>query len=223
MKKIIIFSNQLFITEGIKSILNSETDIQVVATGDISNIIQQVEQYQPNTLLIQLDTSDLSSKEMIGTLIDKYPHLKMLVMLDTNNIQLIKDLIRKGVLGLTRQKISTEELVTAVGSVTDGHPYLSNSILELIYPEIRELLNIRGNELFVQLDVRRPYHLLTTKEAEVLQLLTDGHSNRVISEKMGVSEKTTKNHVSSILLKMEVSDRTKAVLKALKNGWVHLN
>lgn len=223
MKKLIIFSNQLFISEGIKSILSSQTEIDVVATGDISNIIQQVEQYQPNTLLFQLDSYDLSSTKMIGTLIDKYRHLKILVMLDSNNIQLIKDLISKGVLGFTRQKISTEELVRAVGTVTDGHPYLSNSILELIYPDLRELLKISENKLFVQLDVRRPYHLLTPKEAEVLQLLTDGHSNRIISEKMGVSDKTTKNHVSSILLKMEVSDRTKAVLKALKNGWVHLN
>ena len=75
---------------------------------------------------------------------------------------------------------------------------------------------------FHQTEIRRPYHLLTKRESEVLQLLTDGQSNRVIGETLFISEKTVKNHVSSILQKMQVNDRTQAVVTAIKNGWVEV-
>ena len=75
---------------------------------------------------------------------------------------------------------------------------------------------------FQQNDIRRPFHLLTKRECEVLQLLTDGQSNRTIGETLFISEKTVKNHVSSILQKMAVNDRTQAVVTAIKNGWVEV-
>src|SRR5699024_12877840 len=63
-------------------------------------------------------------------------------------------------------------------------------------------------------------HLLTKRECEVLQLLSEGQSNRTVSETLEISEKTVKNHVSNILQKMNVNDRTQAVVTAIRNGWV---
>jgi two-component system, NarL family, response regulator DegU len=71
-------------------------------------------------------------------------------------------------------------------------------------------------------EVRLPLHLLTRRECEVLQLLADGKSNRGIGEALFISEKTVKNHVSNILQKMNVNDRTQAVVMAIKNGWVEV-
>jgi two-component system response regulator DegU len=73
-----------------------------------------------------------------------------------------------------------------------------------------------------QVGVSRPLHLLTRRECEVLQLLADGNSNRGISEALFISEKTVKNHVSAILQKMDVNDRTQAVVVAIKKGWVEM-
>lgn len=67
-----------------------------------------------------------------------------------------------------------------------------------------------------------PLHLFTKRECEVLQLLTDGQSNRKIAETMDISEKTVKNHVSSLFKKMKVNDRTQAVVTAIRNNWVTL-
>ena len=72
------------------------------------------------------------------------------------------------------------------------------------------------------IEIRRPLHLLTRRECEVLQLLADGKSNRAIGETLYISEKTVKNHVSNILQKMNVNDRTQAVVMAIKNGWVEV-
>lgn len=65
-------------------------------------------------------------------------------------------------------------------------------------------------------------HLLTRRECEVLQLLADGKSNKGIADALSISEKTVKNHVSSILQKLNVNDRTQAVVVAIKNGWVEV-
>ena len=79
-----------------------------------------------------------------------------------------------------------------------------------------------GGENILNLEIRRPLHLLTRRECEVLQLLADGKSNRGIGETLFISEKTVKNHVSNILQKMNVNDRTQAVVYAIKNGWVEV-
>jgi two-component system response regulator DegU len=68
----------------------------------------------------------------------------------------------------------------------------------------------------------KPLHILTRRECEVLQMLADGKSNRSIGETLYISEKTVKNHVSNILQKMNVNDRTQAVVVAIKNGWVQV-
>src|SRR5699024_9926552 len=70
-------------------------------------------------------------------------------------------------------------------------------------------------------EVNRPLHLLTKRECEVLQLLAEGNSNEKIARKLKVSESTVKNHVASILRKMNVADRTIAAITAIKNRWVH--
>ena len=88
--------------------------------------------------------------------------------------------------------------------------------------EFKRLSEREHKGTFQQAEVRRPLHLLTKRECEVLQLLTDGQSNRVIGETLYISEKTVKNHVSSILQKMNVNDRTQAVVMAIKNGWVEV-
>src|SRR5699024_6433612 len=68
--------------------------------------------------------------------------------------------------------------------------------------------------------VNRPLHLFTKRECEVLQLLTDGQSNRDIAKTLRISEKTVKNHISSLFKKMKVNDRTQAVVAAIRNHWV---
>lgn len=223
MSKLIIISNQVIITEGIKSVLHLQSDIEVVATGGISDIIHLVEEHEPNTLLLQLELTNFYTMDIISTVIDKYPKTKIVIMYEAMEIQPVKDLIQKGVIAFVEQQGSADELINAINSVQNGHSYVSNSVLELVLPAFQKLLKIHGNNSFVQLDIRKPFHLLTAKECVVLQLLADGQSNRSISETMAISEKTVKNHVSSVLLKMEVRDRTQAVIKAIKQGWVQLN
>lgn len=125
--------------------------------------------------------------------------------------------------GYISNKSSADELMNAVEWVSKGNSYLYPLISNVFLNEFRELVNTRGTGVFVQLVVRTPFHLLTKRECDVLQLLTDGLTNNGIAESLLISPTTVKNYVSSILSKMKVQDRTQAVLMAIKEGWVHLN
>ncbi len=124
--------------------------------------------------------------------------------------------------------MDADALVDAVKVVAEGGSYLHPKVTHNLVKEYRRLANsdqVGGGGItgvLQQLEIRRPLHLLTRRECEVLQLLADGKSNKSIGETLYISEKTVKNHVSNILQKMNVNDRTQAVVVAIKNGWVEV-
>lgn len=223
MTKLITINLHMVLMEGIKSVLNSQNNIELIATGKIHELEQLVSTYRIDTVLLQCERLNIYEIEMIRSMRENYPSTHFLVISDSFTISTLKKLIRVGVIGFTQQQISPEELIQAISSVGKGQAYVPLYISELILPDYKESLNIHGTNTFIQLEIRKPFHLLTPKECIVIQLLAEGKSNNLIAETMKISDKTVKNHVSSILLKMEVKDRTQAVIKSIKNGWVDLN
>ena len=118
--------------------------------------------------------------------------------------------------------MDSDALVDAVKIVAEGGSYVHPKVTHNLVAEYKRLANAQNSGGFQQSEVRRPLHLLTRRECEVLQMLADGKSNRGIGEGLYISEKTVKNHVSNILQKMNVNDRTQAVVTAIKNGWVEV-
>jgi two-component system response regulator DegU len=121
--------------------------------------------------------------------------------------------------------MDADTLIEAVKVVADGGSYLHPKVTHNLVNEFRRLATSNGQDVLnqrLQPEIRRPLHILTRRECEVLQMLADGKSNRGIGEALFISEKTVKNHVSNILQKMSVNDRTQAVVVAIKNGWVEV-
>lgn len=122
------------------------------------------------------------------------------------------------------KEIDTDSLLEAIKVVYDGGSYLHPKVTHNLVQEYRKLVEDRENKSGLErIEYRKPLHLLTRRECQVLQLLSEGQSNRKIAETLVISEKTVKNHVSNILQKMKVNDRTQAVVKAIKNGWVEVH
>ncbi len=118
--------------------------------------------------------------------------------------------------------MDADTLIEAVKIVAEGGSYLHPKVTHNLIREYRRLVSEKGENKERKREVRWPLHLLTRRECEVLQLLADGKSNRGIGEALYISEKTVKNHVSNILQKLNVNDRTQAVVVAIKNGWVEV-
>ena len=160
--------------------------------------------------------------EATAELIEKYPDAKVIILSIHDDESYVSHALKSGALGYMLKEMDADEIVDAIKIVAAGGSYLHPKITKNLVAEYRRLSERENKGSFHQTEIRRPFHLLTKRECEVLQLLTDGQSNRAIGETLYISEKTVKNHVSSILQKMNVNDRTQAVVTAIKNGWVEV-
>ncbi|WP_409302899.1 response regulator [Peribacillus sp. SCS-155] len=221
---IIIDDHQLF-REGVKRILDFESSFDVVAEGDDgSEAMALVEQYNPDVVIMDINMPNINGVEATKMLIDRYPETKVIILSIHDDENYVQHALKTGASGYLLKEMDADALIEAVKVVADGGSYLHPKVTHNLVREYRRLASEEGNEgeHGHAIEIRRPLHLLTRRECEVLQLLADGKSNRGIGETLYISEKTVKNHVSNILQKMNVNDRTQAVVLAIKNGWVEV-
>jgi two-component system, NarL family, response regulator DegU len=225
-KIVIIDDHQLF-REGVKRILEFEENFEVVAEGDDGKqAVELVEQYNPDVVIMDINMPDVNGVEATRKLIEAYPDTKVIILSIHDDESYVTHVLKSGAVGYLLKEMDANTLIEAVKVVADGGSYLHPKVTHNLVKEYRRLANdgqAEGEQQgYQKVEVRRPLHLLTRRECEVLQLLADGKSNRAIGEELYISEKTVKNHVSNILQKMNVNDRTQAVVVAIKNGWVEV-
>ena len=221
----IIDDHQLF-REGVKRILEFEKSFQVVAEGDDgSDALQLVKTYNPDVVIMDINMPEMNGIEATRELVEKYPETKVIILSIHDDENYVTHALQTGAQGYLLKEMDADALIEAVRVVAEGGSYLHPKVTHNLVNEYRRLTAgvARGGSSYSQtVEIRRPLHLLTRRECEVLQLLTDGKSNRGIGEALFISEKTVKNHVSNILQKMNVNDRTQAVVVAIKNGWAEV-
>jgi two-component system, NarL family, response regulator DegU len=224
-KIIIIDDHQLF-REGVKRILDFENSFEVVAEGDDgSEVMNLFELHQPDVIIMDINMPNINGIDATQQLIAKHPQAKVIILSIHDDENYVTHALKTGATGYLLKEMDADALITAVKVVAEGGSYLHPKVTHNLVKEFRRL-SIQEGESSVQtisrVEIRRPLHLLTRRECEVLQLLADGKSNRSIGDALYISEKTVKNHVSNILQKMNVNDRTQAVVFAIKSGWVEV-
>lgn len=221
---IIIDDHQLF-REGVKRILDFEASFDVVAEGDDgSEAMELVEKYKPDVVIMDINMPNVNGIEATQMLISRYPETKVIILSIHDDENYVQHALKTGAQGYLLKEMDADALIEAVHVVAEGGSYLHPKVTHNLVKEYRRLAaeENAGHDSVQTPEIRRPLHLLTRRECEVLQLLADGQSNRTIGETLFISEKTVKNHVSNILQKMNVNDRTQAVVLAIKNGWVEV-
>ena len=218
MTKIIIVDDHQLFREGVKRILDFEDTFDVVAEGDDgTDVVSLYADNQPDVVLMDINMPGKNGVEATAELINEFPDAKVIMLSIHDDETYVTHALKSGALGYMLKEMDADEIVEA-----NGGSYLHPKVTKNLVAEFRRLSEHENKGNFHQAEIRRPFHLLTKRECEVLQLLTDGQSNRTIGETLFISEKTVKNHVSSILQKMNVNDRTQAVVTAIKNGWVEV-
>ncbi len=223
MTKIIIIDDHQLFREGVKRILDFESSFEVVAEGgDGNEVIKLYEENRPDVVLMDINMPQKNGVEATAELMEQFPDAKVIMLSIHDDESYVTHALKTGALGYMLKEMDADAIIQAIKVVAKGGSYLHPKVTRNLVLEFRRLSERENKGSFHQTEIRRPYHLLTKRESEVLQLLTDGQSNRVIGETLFISEKTVKNHVSSILQKMQVNDRTQAVVTAIKNGWVEV-
>lgn len=223
MTKIIIVDDHQLFREGVKRILDFEDTFDVVAEGDDgTDVVTLYAENEPDVVLMDINMPGKNGVEATAELITEFPDAKVIMLSIHDDETYVTHALKSGALGYMLKEMDADEIVEAIKVVANGGSYLHPKVTKNLVAEFRRLSEHENKGNFHQTEIRRPFHLLTKRECEVLQLLTDGQSNRTIGETLFISEKTVKNHVSSILQKMNVNDRTQAVVTAIKNGWVEV-
>ncbi|WP_100374062.1 response regulator [Bacillus sp. FJAT-45037] len=221
---VLIDDHQLF-REGVKRILALEPGFEIVADGeDGSEAMGLVEEHNPDVILMDINMPKVNGVEATKELIAKYPNVRVLILSIHDDETYVTHVLKTGASGYLLKEMDANSLIEAVKVVASGGSYIHPKVTHNLIKEYRRLATEDDKHEdsigFREVEFRKPLHILTRRECEVLQLMTDGQSNRTIGESLFISEKTVKNHVSNILQKMSVNDRTQAVVEAIKKGYV---
>ena len=183
-----------------------------------------VEEHKPDVVIMDINMPNMNGVEATKMLVQRYPDTKVIILSIHDDENYVEHALKTGAQGYLLKEMDADALIDAVRVVAEGGSYLHPKVTHNLVKEYRRLAAEEGadRDSLHAVEIRRPLHLLTRRECEVLQLLADGKSNRAIGETLYISEKTVKNHVSNILQKMNVNDRTQAVVMAIKNGWVEV-
>ncbi|NOU58040.1 response regulator transcription factor [Brevibacillus borstelensis] len=225
---VIVDDHQLF-REGVKRILEMEKDFQVVGEGaDGEEAFRLAEDHKPDVVLMDINMPNVSGVSAAEQVISVSPGTRVIMLSIHDDEGYVYRTLRSGASGYLLKEMGTNDLVEAVRVVASGGAYIHPKVTGKLIEEFRRLSEQEGtNDRGIAVDDAEPIdpkviESLTRREREVLQLMAEGKSNRAIGGFLFISEKTVKNHVSSILQKLSVQDRTQAVVISIKNGWVKL-
>lgn len=222
--RIVLIDDHKLFREGVKRILEFEPSFEVVAEGsDGSEATKLVKENNPDIVLMDINMPNTNGVEATADLVRYFPNSKVIILSIHDDENYVTHALKTGALGYLLKEMDADALIEAIKVVSEGGSYLHPKVTHNLVLEYRRLakenrpsVNDRG------IEYRKPLHLLTKRECQVLQLLADGKSNRAVAETLYISEKTVKNHVSNILQKMNCNDRTQAVVSAIRKGWVEV-
>ena len=212
------FRNQL------KAALKRENDMQFVGeTSEGYEVPLACGTLNPHVVVMNLYLPRVDGVEVTYRLWKMSPQTKVLILSDRADPYVLET-IRSGASGFLLKSTETNALMDAIRVIAGGGVYIHPVMIGSLVNELRRLSRIEGAIYYHYMAVPHVSwrEVLTEREMEVLRLMAQGKNNRMISEHLYISEKTVKNHVSNILYKLNVQDRTQAVLLAMKYGWVQL-
>jgi DNA-binding NarL/FixJ family response regulator len=211
--RVALVDDQTLMRRGLRGLLDLTPDIQVVAeAADGEEALQAIAEASPDVVLLDVRMPMLDGVGVLTRLRDagSLPATILLTTFDDDAALLAG--MRAGARGFLLKDVSFERLTDAIRRVAAGESLIRPAITERV---LRGLESLRPE--FESLDRPDP---LSRRETEVLRLMAGGYNNREIADAQGTSEGTVKNHVSNILSKLGVRDRTRAVLKALELGYL---
>jgi two-component system, NarL family, response regulator len=202
--KVLIVDDHPIMRVGIAAIIEATPDMTAVAqAGSGEEAIDLFEKHLPDITLMDLRLPGISGVEAIRTIIARHPNAKFVVLTTYEGDEDIHQALQAGARSYIIKGMPHDALVSALRRVHGGGRFLPQPVSRA-------------------LNSRIPNSDLSSREREVLSLIVNGKSNKEIASNLGITESTVKCHVSVILMRLNVSDRTQAVVAALQRGLIHL-
>jgi NarL family two-component system response regulator LiaR len=206
-----IIDNHHIVRTALSLMLNMESDIKVVGeVGDAKNLFASVEELQPDVLVMDIAMPNHNPVATVQTLVNLYPQMHVIVFSGSCRREEVVELLKVGVDGYVMKDDYMDSLPEAIRAVMQGHEWVSSRVTEVL------IRSFRNNQVSQSTS-------MTDREAEVLRWLALGYTNQEIAEKLTITEKTVKNHITSILRTLNVRTRVEAALCAISMKLVSLD
>ena len=207
--RVALVDDQTLVRQGIRGLLELSDKVEVVAEADDGDqAVDLVRAHEPDIVLMDMRMPRMNGAEAIAAMVEAGLDTPAIILTTFDDHEQVLEGIRAGAKGYLLKDVSLENLIRAIESVAAGETMIQPAITEALLKGLS-----KKTPEFESSGIPEP---LTPRETEVIRLMAGGYSNREISQALNKSEGTIKNHVSNILAKLGVRDRTRAVLKAIE-------
>jgi DNA-binding NarL/FixJ family response regulator len=206
MIRVLLVDDQAIIRQGLKSLLDTKSDIQVVGDADNGQAaLEQAARLQPDVVLMDIRMPIMDGVTAIQLMSQQFPQIHVLVLTTFDDDEYVAQAMRFGARGYLLKDVPSDELAEAIRAIDRGYTHMGPGLFEkAVAPPSVSPASPLSPELSE----------LTPRELDVLRLIATGANNREIAERLYISERTVKNHVTSILNRLNLRDRTQAALLA---------
>ncbi|MCI0399272.1 MAG: response regulator transcription factor [Chloroflexi bacterium] len=221
--KLFIVDDHPVFRQGLRDVLETDPQLQVVgeaANGEVA--IDLVNEVEPDVILMDINLPDIMGLQVTRQVKARHPHMKVVVITGYDDVEQVFHAIRAGASAYCPKDITPEALIGTIYAVRDGQYVVGEQKMshdEIIRWVEEKVGRLSGSLITESEDSFVP---LSPREMEILEHVTHGKSNKEIAYELGISHQTVKNHMTAILRKLRVDDRTQAAVYALSRGWVRL-
>lgn len=207
---IMIVDDHIVVREGIKKILEKTEDIEVIAeAGNGISALDLIPIYKPDIILLDIIMPELNGIDTLKSIKSLDGNNKVIILSSYSNKEYVINTVKIGANGYLTKKCKSKDLLKAIYSVNKNNNYLD--------PSLAMMLGNTNKEIKISDEISR-LELLSDREYEILDLLAKGYTNREIGKELFISDKTVKNHITSIYKKIRVKDRVGAVIYSYECG-----
>lgn len=220
---VIIIDDHPFFRDGIRNHLNYHNDIEVVGeAGDGESGLELARQIQPDVALVDINLPRVNGMEVVRQMENDRMHIRVVMLTGYDDQEQVLHAMRAGAAAYCPKEIEPSQLVEAIRHVAAGNYVVDGRVMdkETIASWISEGVEAFSGQYYI--DPEETFVPLSPREMQILRLVTRGLSNKEIARELQISHQTVKNHMTAVLKKLAVEDRTQAAVFALRRGWVRL-
>ena len=216
---VLIIDKQGFFRAGVCQALSKQSDFKILDCEPSEESLELIEVNSPDVVLLDIDFPNLSGLELSKKIARRHPNTRIVILSPNHDDEELFEVIKTGAVAYLDKNSTTEELVSIIRRACNGEYPINNSLIarpkvaEHVLKQFQDIVSM-GKAMET---ITAP---LSRRERQILDYVAQGNSNKRIARILGISEQTIKNHVSSILRKLNANDRAHAVALAIRNGWI---
>ncbi len=221
--RVLIVDDHPLFLRGVKMTLEDSGEFEVVGEApDGQRAIALAEQLLPDVMLIDINLPGMNGLEVSRVIKRRQPQSNIIILSVYEDDEQLFNSIKAGAAAYSPKDISPEKLVDIVRQVARGNYIINENVLSK--PTVASRVLNQFRELSTNENENEPiFAPLTPREVEILDCIARGNSNKEIARNLSISDQTVKNHITSILKKLNANDRTQAVITALRHGWIKMS